>query len=202
MISKPTKIIATSAQVLTWKASEFRLEEKLDGKFSTKLIGGLLVAGEQMRSGDFIAFDCLMVNSQDMKNEPLRVRLQQLNSLPGILRPSTGYGVEFVEAILSKGGEGIVAKRWDAPFDASMYAVKRSVELRCVVTEILPFQAVKIADADTGADRGKVKIAAFKISKIRAGSIIKVAGMNLTDRGMVREPRLCSDSPDSWLVKY
>jgi hypothetical protein len=137
-----------------------------------------------------------------MKNEPLRVRLQQLNSLPGILRPSTGYGVEFVEAILSKGGEGIVAKRWDAPFDASMYAVKRSVELRCVVTEILPFQAVKIADADTGADRGKVKIAAFKISKIRAGSIIKVAGMNLTDRGMVREPRLCSDSPDSWLVKY
>jgi hypothetical protein len=202
MISKPTKIIAPIAQVLLWKASEFRLEEKMDGKFSTKLIGGLLVAGEQMRSGDFVAFDCLQVNSQDIKNEPLRVRLQQLNSLPGLLRPSTGHGVEFAEAILSKGGEGIVAKRWDAPFDASMYAIKRTVEVQCVVTEILPFQAVKIADAATGADRGKVKIAAFKISKIRVGSIIKVVGMNLTDRGMVREPRLCSDSPESWLVKY
>jgi hypothetical protein len=110
--------------------------------------------------------------------------------------------VEFVEAILSNGGEGIVAKRWDAPFDASMYAVKRSIELPCVVTEILPFQAVKIADASTGNDLGKVKIAAFKISKIRVGSIIKVVGMNLTDRGMVREPRLCIDSPTSWLIKY
>ena len=202
MIAKPTKIICPIADVLRWKASEFRLEEKLDGKFSTKLIGGLLVAGEQMRSGDFIAFDCLQVNSQDIKNEPLRVRLQQLNSLPDILRPSTGHGVEFAEAILSKGGEGIVAKRWEAPFDASMYAIKRTIELRCLVTEILPFQAVKIADEQSGDERGKVKIAAFKISKIRVGSIIKVVGMNLTDRGMVREPRLCCDSPDSWLIKY
>jgi len=202
MISKPTKIICPIDQVSLWKASEFRLEEKLDGKFATKLIGGLLVAGEQMRSGDFIAFDCLQVNSQDIKNEPLRVRLQQLDSLPGLLRPSTGHGAEFVEAILARGGEGIVAKRWDAPFDASMYAVKRSIEMQCVVTEILPFQAVKIADAATGADRGKVKIAAFKISKIRVGSTIKVVGMNLTDRGMVREPRLCIDSPTSWLIKY
>jgi hypothetical protein len=202
MISKPTKIICHISKVLSWKASEFRLEEKMDGRFHTQLIGGLLFAGEQMRSGDFIAFDCLSVNGQDIKNEPLRVRLQQLNSLPGILRPSTGHGVEFVEAILSNGGEGIVAKRWDAPFDASMYAVKRSIEMQCVVTEILPFQAVKIADAVSGADRGKVKIPAFKASKIRVGSIIKVIGMNLTEKGFIREPRLCSDSPTSWLIKY
>lgn len=174
----------------------------MDGKFSTKLIGNLLVAGEQMRSGDFIAFDCLQVNSQDIKNQPLRVRLQQLNSLPGLLRPSTGHGVEFVEAILSKGGEGIVAKRWESPFDSSMYAIKRTVELRCVVTEILPFQAAKIADAATGDSRGKVKIPAFKILKIRVGSVVKVIGMNLTEKGYIREPRLCCDSPTSWLVKY
>lgn len=174
----------------------------MDGKFSTQLIGNLLVAGEQMRNGDFIAFDCLMVNSQYIKNEPLRVRLDQLNRLPGLLRPSTGHGLEFVEAILSTGGEGIVAKRWDAPFDASMYAIKRTVEVRCVVTEILPFQAVKIADAATGADRGKVKIQASKISKIRAGSVVKVVGMNLTEKGCIREPRLCSDSSTSWLIKY
>ena len=202
MISKPTKIICPISQALDWKASEFRLEEKMDGKFSTQLIGNLVVAGEQMRSGDFVAFDCLMVNSQDIKNQPLRVRLQQLNSLPGLLRPSTGHGLEFVEAILSKGGEGIVAKRWDAPFDASMFAIKRSIEVRCVVTEILPFQSVKIADAATGDSRGKVKIQAFKISKIRVGSVVKVIGMNLTEKGYIREPRLCCDSPTSWLVKY
>lgn len=200
MNHKPTKIIVPITAAQSWRAAEFRLEEKVDGRFDVRAIDGLTVAGEAMGDGRFVGFDCLAVDGQSIADQPLRARLGQLLRLPQLLRPVTGHGVEFIEAVLACGGEGVVAKRWEAPYDAAMFAIKRIIEVRCVVTEILPFQAVKIADAQSGADRGKVKIAAFKLSKIRVGSIIKVVGMNLTETGMIREPRLCTDSPDSWLV--
>jgi hypothetical protein len=199
---KPKKLIVPRAEADSWRADSWRVEQKMDGRFAVREIAGRTIAGELMRDDSFVAFDCLAVNGQDISSEPLRTRLRELDAVPGLIRPSVGFGSEFVEAVIANGGEGVVAKRLDSPYHAGMLAIKRVVELECVVTEIPPFQAVKIADARTGADRGKVKIHAFKISKIRVGSIIKVIGMNLTEKGFVREGRLCSDTPDSWLVKY
>jgi hypothetical protein len=118
------------------------------------------------------------------------------------LRPATGNGGEFLEAVLARGGEGIVCKDLSAPY-GEMWACKRIVELLCVVTDFCGgSQAVKIADAATGQPRGKISLFGGKIARVRVGSILKCAGMNLTDRGLIREPRLCQDTPESWLVKF
>ena len=202
IFDKPRKLIVPHADADTWRADKWRIEQKMDGRFAVREIAGRSIAGELMRDGSFVAFDCLGVDGQDISGEPLRARLRELDAVPGLIRPATGVGEEFLEAVLANGGEGIVAKRLDSPYHAGMLAIKRVIELACVVTEIPPFQAVKIADAKTGEPRGNVKMHAFKISKIRVGSIIKVIGMNLTEKGCVREGRLCSDTPDSWLVRY
>jgi hypothetical protein len=84
-----------------------------------------------------------------------------------------------------------------------MLACKRIVEMVCLVTGFVPgIQSVAIADPTTGQPRGRVALRAGKLDKVRIGSLVKVIGMSLTERGLIREPRLCSDSPGSWLVKY
>ena len=200
-IIKPRKVTVPLATGLAWRGGGgFRFEEKMDGVFSTRQIGGCLVAGELMKSGEFIAFDCLAVNEQDIRTAPLRERLAVLDGL-SISRPATGTGGEFLEAILARGGEGVCRKDLSAPY-GEMIVCKRLVELLCVVTQIGTSQAVKIADATTGADRGKVCLFGGKVDRVRVGSVIKVVGMELTDNGKVREPRLCQDTPTSWLVKW
>jgi hypothetical protein len=52
-------------------------------------------------------------------------------------------------------------------------------------------------DAETGQDRGRVKMGGGKCDQVRIGSIIRVEGLGLTDLGKIREPRACRE----WLVK-
>jgi hypothetical protein len=167
-----------------------------------------MLAGELMRDGSYFAFDCLARNGENMRPWPLRDRLRVLGELSpqmtanGILRPAVGNGGEFLEAILANGGEGIVAKDLDAPY-GDMLACKRIAECVCLVTGLVPdVQSVTISDPTTGDPMGRVALRAGKLDKVKIGSLVKVVGMSLTERGLIREPRLCSDTPESWLVKW
>lgn len=226
---KPRKIVVPLSEALAWRGGcGFIYQEKMDGCFSTLAIAGNTILGERMAAGRFVAFDCLARQGQDISQEPTRIRWAELNAwFQELKKPASpagdysmnhggrlplqdvkielcpsGNGGEFLEAVLARGGEGIVAKHLDAPY-GEMLAAKRIWEGLCVVSGFNGgTNSVIIADATTGQPRGKVTCPGFKIEKIRVGSILKVQGMNLTERGMVREPRLCRDTPTSWLVKY
>lgn len=201
-ISKPRKIVVPLAEGLAWRGGGgFRYEEKMDGRFHIREVGASVVAGELMKDGRFFAFDCLAIDGQDIRRAPLRDRLECLNRF-SFLRPATGCGSEFLEAALSRGAEGVVAKHLDAPY-GEMFACKRIWEGLCAVTGFCGgVQSVTIADAATGQPRGKVALFGGKCDRVRIGSILKCVGMNLTARGSIREPRVCTDTPESWLVKF
>lgn len=201
-IAKQHKIIVPMAVGLAWRGGGgFRYEEKMDGRFHVREVGASVVVGELMRDGRFFAFDCVVIDGQDIRRAPLRERLECLNRF-SFLRPATGSGGEFLESVLARGGEGIVCKDLSAPY-GEMFACKRIWEGLCVVTGFNGgTQSVTIADAATGQTRGKVALFGGKIERVRVGSIIKVQGMSLTGRGLIREPRVCTDSSGSWLHRF
>jgi hypothetical protein len=176
------------------------------------------------------AFDLLALGGVDMRERPLRERWAQLCALsacfggtdgaigtsrPTIILAEMGNGGEVLEAVLADGGEGVVAKAWDAPWGAPMWACKRLQTFYCVVTGFNGgTQSVKIGIlhdyAPSGkigpdihvSDCGSVPLLGGKCDRVRVGSIIKVEGFGLTAGGKIREPRVCRDTATSWLVKY
>jgi len=197
---KPIKTIISRSELAALRGHIF--QEKLDGRFALREVGRSLIAGEQMNGGRFIAFDCLTFEGQDIRNAPLESRLDCLSrfDFPQPLTSADGQGL--LSRVWESGGEGIVCKASGSPY-GQMLAIKRTIELLCAVSQISDTsQAVKICDAKTGEDRGNVALFGGKIERVRVGSIIKVVGLCLTSRGLIREPRLCQDSPDSWLKQF
>lgn len=175
-------------------------EEKMDGKFAVREIAGATIIGELMASGFFYGFDCLQVDSQDLRHLPLADRLQALDSI-NVLRPARGQGAEFLESVIQSGGEGVVIKDLSLPWGARWAKVKRSQVFYCRVLEIdLMRASVSLGDSETGEKRGKLAIRG-KIDLVTIGDQLKVEGYGLTKKGLIREPRLDNDSPASWMVK-
>lgn len=109
---------------------------------------------------------------------------------------------EFLEAVWARGGEGVCAFDWDAPW-GEMLACKRLETFLCAVTGFCGgTQSVNIALAGTGKPCGHVALRGGKCDRVRVGSIIKVEGFGLTAAGCIREPRPCKDTAMSWLVKF
>jgi hypothetical protein len=187
---KPKKIIVPLAVGLAWQSGGL-FQQKLDG---------------ENEGGRFTAFDCLDWQGQDVRGVALRDRLAMRNELCRagqiqIVPEVTERGGEFLESILKAGGEGAVFKLWDSTFFAPMLACKRLETWICRVTRTGGTQSVEIADANTGAARGNVKLGGGKCDRVRVGSLVKVEGFGLHRSGLVREPRVCKDTPDSWLIQ-
>lgn len=126
----------------------------------------------------------------------------------------------FFNHVIAAGGEGIVAKDWQSDYFAPMLACKRMETHYCVVVGFCGgTQSVRVAPMHGGmslvglvredvlkvvacVEESKVSLFGGKIDRVRVGSIIKVEAMGLTAAGRLREPRVCQDSPDSWLVKF
>ncbi len=108
-----------------------------------------------------------------------------------------------IEQIMASGAEGVVAKPLDAPY-GSMECYKALQIRKCAVLRIGPSQSVEIIASGNDEDvvTGFVKLGGGKVDKVRVGSLIKVESLGLTSNGKLREPRICTDTPDSWLVKY
>lgn len=206
---KPTKtIIPVERALAEWRDPTMLYQVKEDGCFEEREMAGALIAGERLSSGEFIAFDLLAINSSflDLASAPLTHRWPMLKRIalpPGCrLVESAPNGADLLQRVLARGGEGVVAKRWDDPF-GPMLAAKRSQNFLCRISAFNGgANSVKIEDAATGDPRGNVPLRAGKIEQVRVGSVLKVVGMLETRSGKIREPRLCSDAPNSWLAAF
>lgn len=189
-IERPEFISVSLAHGLKWKGGgDWIYEEKMDGIWSVCETEQYTLVGEQMADGLFFAFDCLIFHHTDISECALRVRLNCLDILrkhhPALLRPAHGNGAEFLEAVLARGGEGVVAKHLDAPFGDPWHKCKRVETLDLVVTEK---NLTSIRLADNGQDRGWCKVGAI-INQIHTGDIVEIAAYGLTAKGKLRESR-------------
>ena len=212
-IRKPLKTVVPLAAGLAWPdAGNFReggiFQQKLDGCFGLSEWPGGILAGEIMIGGNFIAFDCVQWQGQDVRGIPLRDRLQlrgeicAAHGIP-IVAETIGNGGEFLRAILDAGGEGAVFKRLDALYGEPMLACKRVQDFICrVVGQNAGKQSVRICDPASGQPMGNLSLFGGKSDRVRPGSLVKVRGMGLTARGIIREPRPDADSHDSWLLSF
>jgi hypothetical protein len=215
MIFKPTIEPVPLATGLRWRGGgDYHYAEKMDGKFCLEESAGCIVAGEKMPDGRFFAFNVAQAFGEDVTRRPFRERLALLDVwtasgvapgnpwLPHWRPPASGNGGEFLEAVLERGGEGVVASHWGAPWGAMQFKCKRCQVFLCRVTGLDPMRgSVALADAASGQPRGKLPLRG-KFDRVRVGSILKIEAFGLTARGMLREARLDRDAPGSWLASY
>lgn len=219
---KPEKILVPIAEALRWRGGGgYLYQEKLDGEFAHWTDGQTMIVGERLAGGRFGAFDCIAWQGEDIAAWPTSERMRVLrgwfqdvkNRLAGTLAPPgwsqdakificpEGNGGEFLEAVLARGGEGVVAKELSAPY-GRMFAAKRVQTFFCVVTDRDEFRAsVTLADAVTGEARGKMPLRS-RFDLCRVGSVLKIEAFGLTAKGLLREARPDKDTPSSWLVKF
>ena len=183
---------------------------------------------EHRTGGFFVLTDVSHLDGTDVSRWTLRQRWAELKKVfsgehpPGFEASKNGIFLaeEFADGaalarVIEQGGEGICAHGWEAPFGADFYAAKHLETFRCIVTGFVEgAQSVTISEWEniehqtsniehrTAVARGRVPLRGNKLDRVRVGSIIKVEGMGLTPAGRIREPRVCQDTPDSWLVAY
>ena len=206
-IEHPRKECVSLAIGLGWGNDGAIYQEKLDGVFMTRtMLGGGVLVGEQMRSGEFIAWDCAAFDYVDVRGRGTETRGMMRDSLcraAGVRVVQSYYdGGALLQAVLARGGEGIVRKLPCATYFDTMQACKRLQTWRCVVTALdYASGAAKIIDQTTGEDRGTVPLR-NRAGQCRVGSIVKVEGETLSARGMILKPRSCKDTSQSWLVQF
>ncbi len=151
-----------------------------------------LFNAEQMPDGSIILNDLIFLDGQDLRREPTRVRWAELQrcEVRGARCQvcASGNGGELLEAILARGGEGVVAKAWEAPFGVNWYKCKRSETFDLRISEIDYARGSLRLASEAGEDRGWCPArAAFEA--LRPGQIVEVAALCLTAKGKLREPR-------------
>ncbi len=206
-IEHPRKEMAALAIGLSWGNDGAIYQEKLDGVFMTRtVLGGGVLVGEQMRSGEFIAWDCAGYDYLDVRARGTETRGMMRDDLcraAGVRVVASSYaGGELLQAVLARGGEGIVRKLPGATYFDAMQAAKRLQTWVCVVTALdYATGGARIVDPVSGEDRGTVPLR-NRATACRVGSLVKVEGLQLHASGKIREPRPCKDTAASWLVKY
>lgn len=209
-IAHPRKEIVPLAVGLSWGNDGAVYQEKLDGRFETRMAdGGWRMAGELMPSGEFVAWDLIAVAGEDFRARPTRERLAMLIDACRWSKismvQSSPDGAALLQAVLARGGEGVVRKLPHATYFDAMQAAKRTRVWYCTVTALdLASGAARVAErmADgTMEDRGTVPLR-DRAAWCRVGSTVKVEGENLSAKGMILKPRPCKDTATSWLVKF
>ncbi|MEN6533365.1 MAG: hypothetical protein ABFD89_06860 [Bryobacteraceae bacterium] len=214
-IPKPKIEPVPLAAGLRWRGGgDYHYAEKMDGEFSIEQAAGCIVAGEKMPDGRFFAFNVARAFGEDITRRPFRERLALLDAWTAIgtqsgypwqphwRRPASGNGGEFLETVLARGGEGIVASHWAAPWGVMQFKCKRAETFFCRVTGLDHMRgSAELSDAASGQPRGKLPLRG-KFDSVRVGSVLKIEAFGLTERGMLREARLDHDTATSWLVSY
>jgi ATP-dependent DNA ligase len=225
---------APLAAGLWWRADAgWRYEEKKDGVgallTSEKLLlrnsvrklpwtlppilQNCTLAGELVGS-DFYAFDVLVVDGQDIRHAPLRRRLPELADLiagaecPWLQPVASGPGGEFLQQVLARGGEGIVAKDLEAPYGRGCVKCKRIETHDCVVMEIHPVkQSIRLGQLDGGqmtdcgwcAVLGGAGLAwekSRRVDRLKPGQVVEIECLARHPSGKFREPRFLRGRPD------
>lgn len=206
-IQHPRKECVPLAVGLAWRDDGAIYQEKMDGRFMTRtILGGAVLAGEQMRSGEFVCWDCVAFGYQDIRSTPFFERLKIAQGIcqdVGLRMATVSHdGAALLGMVLAGGGEGVVRKLPGAAYFDTMQACKRLESWRCMVTALnYATGGADIVDAATGEARGTVPLR-DRVTACRVGSLVKVEGLGLHASGKVREPRVCRDSATSWLIQF
>lgn len=200
---KPMFQVESLQDGLEWTPSPvYWYEEKMDGVWADAVSGASILVGEQMKDGSFYAFDIPVFNGYDIRDKPLCQRLAILDTFD-VLRPEMSYhGGQLLSQVIARGGEGIVRKNLNGSYGFDWTKCKRIETFYCEVTKMGSTQSVEIKDCRTGQKRGNVSLKGGKCDRVRIGSIVKIEGFGLTEKGFIREPRPCKDTPTSWLWAY
>lgn len=160
----------------------------MDGRWTVKEVGSSIICGETMKDGRFFAFDIPFLDGIDIRRAPLKERIETLNRF-SFLRPSRGNGAEFLQSVLSRGGEGVVVKYLNGSFDNTWFKCKRIETFDLKVSEkVLGKMSIRLSDSITGEDRGCC--ACFsEYDAIKTGMIVEISAFSMTAKGKLREPR-------------
>lgn len=199
----------------------FLYEEKLDGVFHAReyrgSFGSCMIVGELVggKCGSHYAFDIVHYAGQDLRALALRDRLKVLGELQAgelrgeFLRPASGQGGEFLEAVLARGGEGVVAKPLDAPYGALWYKCKRVETRDCVILEKHSGgkSSVRLGEVapppGTGIiDRGWMPLRGSKFDQVSCGMVIEVTAYGEHASGLFREARPFLNSAGELKIRY
>ena len=175
---------------LRWQsAADWQYTEKMDGVRHELKIGTSIIIGEQMHDGRFYAFDIATHQGQDIRKASRRARLAILDGF-NLLRPeSSPDGARLLETVLARGGEGIVAAHWDAPFVAALYRCKRVETHDCIIAEKHPLK-MSVHLFESGIDRGWCPALGYVFDKVNVGDVVEVKCFSITTKEKFREPRL------------
>jgi hypothetical protein len=211
-LHKPTMPALTLAAGLRRDWRGWLVQEKSDGQHEFLAHGGNIFNAEKMPDGERVINDLIAIAGADVRRESTASRWQWLNEifrqsdLHAIARLSrAGLGVEIIEAEAGRNGPAdvVVCKPLAAPFGVEWCKVKFAVPHRVIVAALNHATgSVELVDAQTGAARGRLALRGGKFERVRIGSVLKVVSAGLTARGMLREARPDTDTPESWLVKF
>jgi ATP-dependent DNA ligase len=120
-----------------------------------------------------------------------------------------GNGGEFLEAVLLRGGEGVVAARLEAGFYESRFKCKREETHDCIVLEIHPLkESARLGQLDAGGrlvQRGWCAVlggdgCAFwgnrRVDRLKVGDVVEIKCFGITAKDKFRGPRFIRPRPD------
>jgi hypothetical protein len=191
-ITRPNYGVTSLKAALAWHWRGWHLSEKMDGVCVRREFAGCSVWGDALRDGRLFIWDIDRAFGQDVRrlawterNVALDELFSQLNPNLNWHRCATGAGAEFIEAILAKGGEGVICKPMDAPFGACWLKVKRQETFDCIVTE-KNIATGSIRLALNGEDCGWCP-ARRAFDQIRVGDIVEIIAYGRHASGKFRE---------------
>jgi hypothetical protein len=188
-IARPTIRPVSLSEARAFCGSGYIAQEKMDGVFAIREWRGSTIAGEQMRDGLFYAFDVAIVQGDDCRRSPYYDRLDALRSLASGFDSSMrlvaqGNGGEFLEAVLERGGEGVVFKHREGYWGVGQYKAKRIETFDVRVTEL---RRNAVAVEYEGAAAGCVPM--MKDCGVVVGDVVEISAYCRTAAGKFREPR-------------
>ncbi len=196
-IIRPRYYVAQLADAVKGNWRGWHLSQKMDGRWAQRELNGSVLVGEWMpKTKEFFAFDVAIIQGEDVRRCQWRDRREALIELArhfpaGWHIAAEGHGAEFIEAVLAKGGEGVVAKHFESYFGVGWHKIKRQETFDCTVAEIHPRKKTVRLELD-GEDVGWLTMPA----PARIGEIVEVVAYGRHASGKLREARLLRRRPD------
>jgi len=185
------------------------IQEKSDGCHEFLPWGGHVFNAERMRDGSRVINDAVALFGQDCTNLATSARWRELCALAGGFEAGmrlsrAGYGRDFITSETGRNGscDIVVIKPLDAGFGSGWLKVKFAIPYPCRVVALDHARgSVALVDSLTGDARGKLPLRGGKFERVGIGSVLKVVAAGIHPKtGLLREARLDTDTPESWLV--
>lgn len=197
-IFRPKIQSITLTDGLSFDGAGYIADEKKDGCFELLNWNRSVIAGERMRDGFFWAFDLAVCQGDDCRRSPLIERREALRSLTSDFDSNmaivpTGFGGEFLEAVLERGGEGVVFKHPQGYWGIGQWKAKRQETFDVRVVEKF---SSSVAIEFENQSAGKCAIYGASFDLVKVGDIIEISAFCRTVKGKFREPRFIRLRPD------